>query len=173
MKKTILLLAVLITVYGVRAQDNAVQRIDEMLDAWHHAAAKAHFDDYFALMTPDAVYVGTDAGENWEAEAFRAFAKPYFDKGKAWSFSALDRNIYLADNGTIAWFDELLDTQMKVCRGSGVVVKKDGKWLVRHYVLSVTVPNDKLGELITIKNSEDDRFIDSLQQIRKPGNKDK
>jgi hypothetical protein len=36
-----------------------------------------------------------------------------------------------------AWFDELLNTQMKICRGSGVLVKKIGQeWKIKQYVLS-------------------------------------
>jgi hypothetical protein len=31
---------------------------------------------------------------------------------------------------------------MKICRGSGLV-KIDGKWKIKHYVLSMTVPNEK------------------------------
>jgi hypothetical protein len=41
---------------------------------------------------------------------------------KAWSF-ALERHIYFDKTGKTAWFDELLNTQMKICRGSGVLVK--------------------------------------------------
>jgi hypothetical protein len=32
----------------------------------------------------------------------------------------------------------LLNTQMKICRGSGVLVKIDGEWKIKHYVLSMT-----------------------------------
>ena len=50
---------------------------------------------------------------------FQTFAKPYFDKGKAWNFKAIERNIYFSEMEKIVWFDELLSTQMKICR-SGV-----------------------------------------------------
>ena len=46
-------------------------------------------------MTDDSVFIGTDATENWQNKDFRAFSKPYFDRGKAWSFTAIDRNIYV------------------------------------------------------------------------------
>jgi hypothetical protein len=69
-------------------------------------------------MTEDAVFIGTDATENWGKPAFQEFAKPYFDKGKAWNFTVLERHIYF-DQSKKAWFDELLNTQMKICRGSG------------------------------------------------------
>jgi hypothetical protein len=38
--------------------------------------------------------------------------------GKAWNFTVLERHIYF-DQSKKAWFDELLNTQMKICRGSG------------------------------------------------------
>jgi hypothetical protein len=34
-----------------------------------------------------AIFIGTDATENWNKMQFQAFAKPFFDRGKAWSFA--------------------------------------------------------------------------------------
>ena len=62
--------------------------INSTLDAWHKAAADADYNAYFNLMADDAVFIGTDATENWNKEAFQAYAKPHFDKGKAWSFTS-------------------------------------------------------------------------------------
>ena len=69
--------------------------INTSLDLWHKAAAEANFDNYFNLMTKEGVFIGTDATENWQNEAFKIFSKPYFDKGKAWSFTSVERNIYM------------------------------------------------------------------------------
>jgi ketosteroid isomerase-like protein len=82
------------------------------------AAAEAKFDTYFDKMTEDAVFIGNDATENWGKPVFQEFAKPYFDKGKALNFTVLERHIYFDQSKKIAWFDELLNTQMKICRGS-------------------------------------------------------
>jgi ketosteroid isomerase-like protein len=141
--------------------------INKMLDAWHKAAAEAKYDDYFNYMTADAIFIGTDAMENWNKAEFQAFAKPYFNKGKAWSFTALKRNIYFDKSGKIAWFDELLNTQMKICRGSGVLVKIGQEWRIKHYVLSMTVPNDNVDEVIKIKAPiEDSLLINLLKEER-------
>ncbi|MFT5715668.1 MAG: hypothetical protein ACI9WT_002254, partial [Flavobacterium sp.] len=59
----------------------------------------------------------------------------------------------------IAWFDELLNTQMKICRGSGVVIKIDGEWKIKHYVLSMTVPNKNVDAVIKIKEQIEDKMI--------------
>tara|TARA_R110000868_G_scaffold28633_2_gene107163 strand:- start:12190 stop:12684 length:495 start_codon:yes stop_codon:yes gene_type:complete len=129
--------------------------INQVVDAWHKAASEADFDTYFGLMTIDGVFIGTDATENWQNEAFRAFSKPYFDAGKAWSFTALNRNVYVNEVEDFAWFDELLDTQMKICRGSGVLEKVEGEWKIAHYVLSIAVPNENVPDLILLKKEKD------------------
>lgn len=140
------------------------EAITTVLNAWHKAAADAKMEDYFGYMTPDAIYIGTDATENWTLAEFRAFAKPYFDRGKAWNFTALQRNIYLSKDQKMAWFDELLDTQMKICRGSGVLQKINGQWKIVHYVLSMTVPNENSDAVVKIKEGLENKLIDQLRK---------
>ncbi|RLJ63433.1 SnoaL-like protein [Lacinutrix venerupis] len=137
--------------------------INTTLDNWHKAATEANFDNYFNLMTDDGVFIGTDATENWQNDAFKSFSKPYFDKGKAWSFTTVDRNIYVYDNHKIAWFDELLDTQMKLCRGSGILKLENNQWKVAHYVLSITIPNENVTEVVKLKTSFDSVYIKKLK----------
>ena len=115
----------------------------------------ANYEAYFDLMTDDAIFIGTDATENWSKKAFQEYAKPHFNKGKAWSFTPLERHVFTGKSGKIAWFDELLDTQMKICRGSGVLVKVNKQWKIKHYVLSMTIPNGNSSEAMKIKQSED------------------
>ncbi|EDP96575.1 nuclear transport factor 2 family protein [Kordia algicida OT-1] len=129
--------------------------INSVLDAWHKAAADADFDAYFSKMTDDAIFIGTDATENWQNKEFKEFSKPYFDKGKAWSFTALERNIFISAYGDIAWFDEMLDTQMELCRGSGVLKKEGDTWKISHYVLSIAIPNDNVKEIVKLKKEND------------------
>ena len=146
------------------SQETEKQEISKTLDAWHAAAGDADFNTYFGLMTQDAVFVGTDAGEHWNRQAFMAYAKPHFDKGKAWNFTSVERHIFWDPSTEIAWFDELLDTQMKICRGSGVVKKEDGTWKIAHYVLSIAVPNEHVSELIEIKKAKDDEVLEQLRR---------
>lgn len=128
---------------------------NKLLTEWHLAASEADFTNYFGAMDSLSVSIGTDATENWNKKEFAAFSKPYFNQGKAWSFTAIDRNVYSNSNGTIVWFDELLETWMGLCRGSGVIENRDGKLKIQHYVLSVTVPNDDIAQLINIKRAKD------------------
>lgn len=135
------------------------QNITTVLDNWHKAAAAANYEAYFGAMSEESIFIGTDATENWNKKQFQAFAKPYFDKGKAWNFKAIERNIYFSENRKIVWFDELLSTQMKICRGSGVLLQENGQWKIKHYVLSMTVPNDNVDEVVKIKSVIEDKIL--------------
>ena len=92
--------------------EQAKNEINSSLNKWHLNAAEAKFNPYFELFSSNGIYIGTDAKEIWAVSEFKSFAKPYFDKGKAWSFEATSRNIYFAKENTLAWFDELLNTWM-------------------------------------------------------------
>lgn len=155
MRDKLLILVALVFTSLAFSQENTKKAISGVLDAWHQAAADADFDRYFGLMTQDGVFLGTDATENWQNKEFKQYAKPHFDKGKAWSFEAVERNIYISKEEDFAWFDELLDTQMKLCRGSGVLRKVKGSWKIAHYVLSIVVPNENVRELIALKKQND------------------
>lgn len=139
------------------------EEVNKTLDAWHKAASEANFNAYFGLMTEDAIFIGTDPSENWNYKNFQAFAKPFFDKGKAWNFKAMERHIYFDESGKIAWFDELLNTQMKICRGSGVLVKIGKDWKIKHYVLSMTIPNENTDQVIKIIAPIEDVLIQNKQ----------
>jgi hypothetical protein len=51
---------------------------------------------------------------------------------------------------------------MKICRGSGVVVKQGSAWKVQQYILFVTVPNDLLDGVIKMKALVEDSIINNL-----------
>ena len=150
----------------ILSSEDIKKEISTNLNLWHEAAANADFDTYFNLMTKDGVFIGTDATENWQNDAFRAYSKPYFDKGKAWSFTMIQRNIYVTEDNSLAWFDELLDTQMKICRGSGVMKQEGGTWKVAHYVLSIAIPNDNVSEVVKIKKDFDSLFTSKLFHLK-------
>ncbi|WP_350284439.1 nuclear transport factor 2 family protein [uncultured Croceitalea sp.] len=156
------LLGLFVLIVAIGQQDDNTD-INKTLNAWHKAAADADFETYFGLMTYDGVFLGTDATENWQNQEFRAFSKPYFDKGKAWNFTAVERNIYLNEAADLAWFDELLDTQMKLCRGSGVLKKVGNDWKIAHYVLSIAVPNENVSELVAMKKVSDSILTKKLK----------
>ena len=162
--KHIFIILLLFPVFGASAQSEKKEKINDLLEEWHDAASRADFEAYFDKMAPQAIFIGTDPTENWNKEDFKAWSKPYFDRGKAWSFSTLERNIFLADDCELAWFDELLETQMGICRGSGVVAKEDGQWKIKHYVLSIAVPNENVEKLTLLKKGFDEKFISEIKK---------
>ncbi len=167
MKKINLLLIIIFNFSLANAQERDILNINSVLNTWHKSAADANFKDYFNAMTDDAIFIGTDATENWNKKDFEAYAKPHFDKGRAWNFTPLERHIYFSKDGKTAWFDELLSTQMKICRGSGVMVQIQGHWKIAHYVLSMTIPNDNSNEVIKAKAPIEDKLILELAAKKK------
>jgi hypothetical protein len=139
----------------VEAQPPATTELNLFIDAWHQAATDADGDIFFGAMHEDCVYIGTDASERWTKPEFISFARPYFDRGKAWDFKPFDRDLHVTSDGKIAWFSELLTTWMGVCRGSGVLRKTDDGWKLRQYHLSVTVPNDLIRDFISLVENFD------------------
>ncbi len=140
------------------------KNISKVLDDLNTFAATADYKNYFDLFAEESTFIGTDATEVWNKKEFMAWAKPFFDKGKAWNFTSLKRSITFSKDGTYAWFDEVLDTQMKICRGSGVLEKIGGKWKIRQYVLSTTVPNEVIDEVVKIKTPIEDALISELKK---------
>lgn len=135
------------------------KEVNSLLNNWHKSATEANYNNYFKVMDSSSVFIGTDAKEVWSKKQFQDFSKPYFDKGKAWDFKVLERNIYPQKIENIIWFDELLDTWMGICRGSGVLEKRDNKWTIQHYVLSVTIPNEDVKPVVAIKQKKDSLFL--------------
>lgn len=138
-------------------------RINTLLNQWHTDVAESNFDAYFGKMAELSIFIGTDASENWTIQQFKNFSKPYFDSQKTWNFKPLERHIYFNSDKNIAWFDELLDTWMGDCRGSGVLSFKNDEWKIEHYVLSVLIPNEDIKKVIEIKKEKDNQFIQQLK----------
>lgn len=143
------------------------KQIAAMLDSFNVAAADADYTRYFNFFTEDATFNGTDATENWNKKTYMAWAKPYFDKKTTWHFTAINRNIYFGKYADMAWFEELLNTQMKICRGSGLVVREGSQWKVQQYVLSTSIPNSKLDSVISLKAATEDSLIQTLSSGNK------
>ncbi|HEX4957382.1 MAG TPA: nuclear transport factor 2 family protein [Lacibacter sp.] len=170
MKKSKVLLTILMASGWMACQTplpdktGAEQQIHALLDSFNAAAARADYNRYFSYYAPDAVFIGTDATEHWNKEEFMIWSKPYFDRGRAWNFTSMQRHIYFDTTGQLAWFDELLHTQMKICRGSGVVVKQGTDWKVKQYVLSMTIPNALVDTIVPMKAFQEDSIINVLKK---------
>ena len=140
------------------------KNVSKVLDDLNLYAATADFKNYFNLYAEESTFIGTDANEIWNKKAFMDYSKPHFDKGKTWNFTSLKRNITFSADGKYAWFDELLETQMKLCRGSGVLEKIGTQWKIRQYVLSMTIPNEVSKDIINVKSPIEDVLISDLKE---------
>jgi hypothetical protein len=128
--------------------NSSEQSVSMVLDNFHQAAAQADGKTYFSLLSKNAVFLGTDASERWSKTEFKSFAKPYFSKGKGWTYLPRDRHINFSPDGQTAWFDELLDnTSYGECRGTGVLVKVGERWLISQYHLTIPLPNALVDEI--------------------------
>jgi hypothetical protein len=138
-------------------QDNkvaAVEAVKAVMNQLHTAASKADGETYFNLFIDSAIYIGTDAGETWTIAEFKAFAEPYFSKGRGWTYVPTEQNVYLSPDEKTAWFDELLwNDSYGVSRGTGVLIKTEQCWKFAQYHLTFPIPNDLAKDITTkIKN---------------------
>ena len=148
MKQAIAMFCLMLCSWGAVAQTapaaadtTLIAQINAFVNQWHDDAAHAR-PAYFDKIASDGVYIGTDKSELWHRDDFKAWAKPYFDSGKAWAFTVIKRNVYLAADRQYAWFDEQLHTQMGICQASGVIHRTaDGRLEIEHYQLSIAIPN--------------------------------
>lgn len=124
-------------------------KVSQTLDAFHGAAAAASFDAYFATMTDDAVFLGTDASERWDLERFMAYCRPYFERGQGWTYLARER--FVRVSGDMAWVDEVLENEKYgKCRGTALLVRSpegiEPAWRVSRYALAFLIPNEVAAE---------------------------
>ncbi len=134
-------------------QSFSLEEVNEFLDQWHSAAAVGDSSGYFGKFSDQGRFLGTDPEENWSVDAFWAFSKPYFERGKAWDFKAVERNIYRSEGGETLWFDEKLDTWMGPCRGTGVLSRHEEGLKIEHYSLSILVPNSLTQKYLDLLDS--------------------
>ncbi|MGB0776992.1 MAG: nuclear transport factor 2 family protein [Flavobacteriaceae bacterium] len=134
------------------------EKLNALIDQWHVDVAESNFDGYFDRMGGSSFFIGTDANERWTKDQFMEFSKPYFDKESTWDFKVIDRNLVIDTDYPVVWFDEVLDTWMGLCRGSGVLKYKQGSWYLEHYVLSLTVPNDDMDAVIEVIQDKEEQL---------------
>ena len=150
--RTILLFLTLI--FSSQFSFSQEKNLDTLMNQWHRSAGTANYANYFGFMSDDFVFLGTAPSERWNKQAFSNFSKPYFDKGKAWNFTPSHRIWMFSKDATIAWFDEDLDTWMRGCRGSGILVKSNGVWKIAYYNLTVLIENEKINSFIELRDKK-------------------
>ena len=129
--------------------DSEIARVRAVLDEFHAAASAADERRYFALLAPKAVFLGTDPGERWAGEDYRAFVHRYFSQGKGWTYEPSSRTVEIAVDGQTAWFDERVENEWYgQCRGTGVLQLREGEWKIEQYNLAIPIPNELAAEIV-------------------------
>lgn len=154
MKKICFLVFLLLSI-TLLSQESSKTEITAFLDQWHLDATNADMEAYFDKIDDEGIYIGTDETEIWTKAEFYEWQKPRTKDGVAWDFKAVSRNIYFGENSKYAWFDELLNYAGGTLRGSGVLVKRNDRWKILHYVLSLPVPNDKFSKVLKAMKEEE------------------
>ena len=142
----------LMLLVGFSTSPESTYELDQLVDAWHKNASEAQFDAYFSKTHPDFVFIGTAPNERWSKTDFMAFSKPYFDRGKAWDFTPKNRKWNFSSDGKTAWFDEELETWMRDCRATGILVKVKKQWKLIHYDLHVLIENEKMDAFLQLRD---------------------
>jgi hypothetical protein len=131
--------------------------ISKVLDLFHKAASDANSNAYFSYFSDNAIFIGTDPKETWNLQEFKAFAEPYFNKAKGWTYIPRDRHIYVSENKQTAWFDEMLDNKKYgETRGTGVLVKTMQGWKIAQYHLTLPIPNSITADVVKLIQSNEE-----------------
>ncbi len=131
---------------------NSERAVERELDDLHAAAAKGDDARYLAHFARSAVFLGTDKSERWDLPTFADYVHTHFQKAKVeggrevpakgWTYSVTRRAVSFSADGMTAWFDEdLVGEKAGETRGSGVLVREGGRYLVAQYNLTFTIPN--------------------------------
>ncbi len=151
MRKTILTFFLSLIAASALADEHDAKRaaIDAVLDDFHDAAASADAERYLGHMTDDAVFMGTDEWERWPKHPdFTDYVAMRFADG-GWSYRSVERHVEIA--GDTAWFDEVVFSERNGrFRGTGVLVREDGRWMIAHYAMSFLVFNENWQEVVEL-----------------------
>ena len=146
-----LLLTLLLPI--IAAADNTEEAaIGAIINDFHDAAAHGDNDRYLGHLTEDAVFMGTDEWERWPKNPdFKEYVDSRFKDGSGWNYRSVERKIHVADSANIAWFDEVVYSDVNGrFRGTGVLVRNSGEWQIAHYAMSFLVLNENWAEVIEL-----------------------
>ena len=107
-----------------------------MLDALNDAAVRGNGELFFSCFTEDAVVFWLDPASRWTRDEFAARLRPLFGAGERFHLVAKERNLSALPGERAVAFDETISSHgLGRCRAQGVLVERDGRWLVHRYGL--------------------------------------
>ncbi|MEZ5570664.1 MAG: nuclear transport factor 2 family protein [Halioglobus sp.] len=142
---------VLLFSVALALQAHADSSPDATLDALHKAGAQADQAAFISLLAKDAVFLGLADGSRLQGQSLRDFINESFAQGKTWGYRSNERQTHLAADGTVAWFEETLEqgqAPQARGRGTGVMVRDGGEWMIVQY--NLTPPQTNIAATSTL-----------------------
>ena len=131
------------------------EAVGRVLDDFHDAAAHGDNERYLGHLTENGVYLGTDEWERWPKHPdFTDYVDGRFKDGSGWSYKSVERTIRFSEQADVAWFDEVLYSETNGrLRGTGVLTRQSGRWMLEHYAMSFLILNENWDEVIELTKS--------------------
>ncbi len=114
------------------SESAAAEAARTVLADFHLAASQADRERFFGHLARDAIFFGPGAADRFDVEALR----DRFPEAALWLGEPSDRHVVVSGDGTLAWFDERLDSpdaslvplrgNLGELRGSGVLRRAGG-----------------------------------------------
>jgi hypothetical protein len=117
----------------------------------HPHAENPSMEKYFACFTPNARFLGTQAGDNWNMTEYKRYLVPMYNSGRQIiPIRPQEGSRKISVSPPFASFDEVLlgcdagGALRSELRGSGSMVYDGAQqaWRIALYHLSVPIPND-------------------------------
>lgn len=112
-----------------------------VLNAHLKAVATKDVDLLHKTFGQKAIFIGSDDTEQWSRHEL---AKRLKESQNGWDMrTCIHREVKHILPGATTFFEVVRHVKYGLFRGSGVVVKNSkGNWVIAHYVLSFSVPNE-------------------------------
>jgi len=157
MKLPAIALAILVAVpiaAGIDRNEDAVREIEVALTDFHAAAAEPDADRYLAYLAPDAVFFGTDPAERWTRDEYVELVRPLLEQGVQIVNRPVEQNVFVSDDGNMAWFDETLDKpKYGEMRATGVLRRTDDGWKLVQFHLTFPIPNEIVTDVVKLRRA--------------------
>ena len=131
----------------IEAEKAQVQSVlDQLVQAWETEDVEMLSKIFAADVVIFSVYAGTDRFVGWEA--YKEFYIKWFEAVENIDVSVRDQVIKVNASGNTAWFSEIEDwnwvaqgepASVEGVRGTGVLEKRDGNWVIVQAHFSVPV----------------------------------
>ena len=114
---------------------------DGWIDMGGYVDMRMDFPDFF----------GTDAEERWPYDEYVALLQPLFEQGVKIVNRPVEQNVFVAQDGDMAWFDETLDKpRYGEMRATGVLRNTDDGWKIVQFHLTFPIPNEIVPDVVKL-----------------------